>query len=89
MKDERTYHDALDKSQSEQHTCVGVLIFCVFRMNWPYPPTTSGSYGLLVGLAAGRQADEIRMDFEIFKILYRVDHSDFILFNITAILIQC
>ena len=33
----------------------------------------------LVGLMAGKQAqaDEIRVDFEIFKILYRLTYSDF------------
>ena len=33
----------------------------------------SGSYGRL----AGWLADEIRVDFKIFKILYRLNYSDF------------
>ena len=32
---------------------------------------------LLVGLMEGRQADEIRLGFEIFKILYRLNYSGF------------
>ena len=31
----------------------------------------------LVGLTAGRQADEIRLDFAILKILYRLNYLDF------------
>ena len=30
----------------------------------------------LVDLKAGREADEIRVDFEIFKLLYRLNYSD-------------
>ena len=41
--------------------------------NCPYPPTASGSYGRQV--QAGRQADEIQVEFEIFKILYRLNYS--------------
>ena len=33
--------------------------------------------GLTVGKQAGRQVDEIRMDLEIFKILYRLNYSAF------------
>ena len=51
------------------------------RKTWPYPPTAaSGSYG--------RQADEIRVALEIFKILYSLDYLGFALFNITAMLLQ-
>ena len=35
--------------------------------NWSSRPSTSGSYSKL----AGRLADKLQMDFEIFKILYR------------------
>ena len=48
-----------------------MLIFCIVRKNWPYPPTISGSYGREVG----RPADEIRVSFEIFKILCRLNYS--------------
>ena len=63
-------------------------LFCVLRINWPYPTTASGSYRSLVGLTAGRQADKMRIDFEIFKILYRLNYSHFY-FDVTAILLQC
>ena len=46
----------------------------------------------LVGLTAGREADgpadEMQMDFEFFKILYRLFIQVFILFVITAMLLQ-
>ena len=45
MKDERTYHGAMDKSWSEQQICVSASIFCIVRKNWPYPPTASRCYG--------------------------------------------
>ena len=41
--------------------------------NWPYPSTASGSYGR----EGGRLADEMRVGFEIFKILYRLNYSGF------------
>ena len=31
----------------------------------------------LVGVTAGKLADEIRVDFEIFKILYRLNYLNF------------
>ena len=43
------------------------------RKNWPYPPTASGSYGREVG----RLADEIWVNFEIVKFLYRLNYSEF------------
>ena len=51
MKDERTtMAQWINLNQNN-----GVLICCVLIKNWPYPPTASGSYRLLVGLMAGRQ----------------------------------
>ena len=38
--------------------------------NWPYPPTASGSYGRI-------PANKIRVDFEILKLLYRLNYSEF------------
>ena len=32
---------------------------------------------VLVGLIAGRQADEIWVDFDFFKILYRLNYLNF------------
>ena len=46
--------------------------------NCPYPPTASGSYGREGGgREEGRPADEIRVDFEILKLLYRLNYSEF------------
>ena len=39
----------------------------------------------LVGIMVGRQADEIQVDFESFKILYRHNYSDFQC-NVTTVL---
>ena len=53
------------------------------RKNWAsiYTPSASGSYGRQaggrVGGQTGRLADEIRLDFEILKILYRLNYLDF------------
>ena len=46
-------------------------------------PTSSatGSYGRQAGWLAGRLADEIQADFEIFKIGCRLKYSSFALFN--------
>ena len=59
---------------------------CIVRKNWPYPATTSGSYGR----EGGRPADKIWVIFEIFKILYRLNYSGFYFVyyhcNITTVL---
>ena len=47
------------------------------RKNWAHAPTASGSYSRLAGWLAGWLADEMRVDFKIFKILYRLNYSDF------------
>ena len=47
------------------------------RKNWAHAPTASGSYGRLAGWLAGWLADEMEVDFEILKILYRLNYSDF------------
>ena len=46
------------------------LIFCIVRKPGPI-------LLLLVGLMAGRLADKVRVDFEIFRILYRINYLDF------------
>ena len=48
-------------------------IFCIVRKNWPNSPTASGSYGR----EGGRPADEIRVDFKVSKLLYRLNYSEF------------
>ena len=53
------------------------------RKNWASTPSASGSYGRL----AGRLADEIRLDFEILKILYRLNYLDFYFVYSSAMLL--
>ena len=43
--------------------------------------------GLTAGWQAGRLADEIRLDFEILKILYRLNYLDFYFVYSSAMLI--
>ena len=61
------------------------------RKNWASTPSASGSYGRLAGRQAGRQAgrlaDEIRLDFEILKILYRLNYLDFYFVYSSAMLL--
>ena len=77
MKDEKTHYSTVDESLSEQHICGRASIFCIVRKNWAYAPTTSGSYSRQAGWLAGWLADEMWVDFKIFKILYRLNYSDF------------
>ena len=72
MKDKKTHHGAVGKSLSEQQICGSASIFCIMSKNWAYAPTASGSYGRL----AGWLADEMRVDFKIFKILSRLNYLD-------------
>ena len=98
MKDEMAHHGAMDKSYSEQQICVSASIFCIVRKNWPYRPTISGSYsrwqegrqarrqaGRLAGWKAGKQADEIWVGLETFKIIYR----ELFGFLFCSILLKC
>ena len=57
------------------------------RKNWASTPSASGSYGSLAGRQAGRLADEIRLDFEILKILYRLNYLDFYFVYSSAMLL--
>ena len=52
------------------------------RKNWASTPSASGSYGRLAGLA-----DEIRLDFQILKILYRLNYLDFYFVYSSAMLL--
>ena len=45
------------------------------------------SHLALVGLAVGLQVDQIRLDFIIIKILYRLNYLDFYLVDTIAMLI--
>ena len=57
------------------------------RKNWASTPSASGSYGRQAGRQAGRLADEIRLDFEILKILYRLKYLDFYFVYSSAMLL--
>ena len=57
------------------------------RKNWTSTPSASGSYGRQAGWLAGRLADEIRLDFEILKILYRLNYLDFYFVYSSAMLL--
>ena len=56
--------------------------------NWPYPSTASGFYGR----EGGMPAEEMRVGFDIFKILYRLNYSGFYFVyyycNVTMVLEQ-
>ena len=54
------------------------------KKNWtPTPSSTSGFYGW----QEGRLADEIRLDFKILKILYRLNYLDFYFVYSSAMLL--
>ena len=60
----------------------------VFRQQSPILREKTGPLHLaLVGLTAGRQADEIRLDFEILKIPYRLNYLDFYFVYSSAMLL--
>ena len=60
----------------------------VFRQQSPILWEKTGPLHLaLVGLTAGRLADEIRLDFEILKILYRLNYLDFCFVYSSAMLL--
>ena len=61
--------------------CVSESIFCIVRKNWPYPPTTSGSYGR----EGGRQTKygwisnfKTSLQVKLFGILFCLIHCYFI-----------
>ena len=61
---------------SEEDSRKFLTVFTVLSaspLGWARAPTASGSYGSL----AGWQADEMQVDFKIFKILYRPNYLYF------------
>ena len=64
--------------------------YSVMGKKWPYPTTANGSYSREGGREGGRPANETRVGFEIFKILYRLNYSGFYFVcyhsNITTVL---
>ena len=83
MDDQRTSYDAKGKRSSEQRIRILTAIAYLVRKNWASTPSASGSYGS----QAGRLADEIRLDFEILKILYRLNYLDFYFVYSSAMLL--
>ena len=59
--DERKDHCAVDESSSEQQIRESDDYIWIVRKNWSPRPSATGSYS--------RQADEIILSLEIFKIL--------------------
>ena len=69
-----------------QHAVWTCIIIKIMRENLPHPSNASGSYGRQTGWQASRGN---MGEFWIIKILYRLNYSTFILFNITAMILQC
>ena len=69
MKDQRTSYGAKDKCSLVQQIHVLHVNRHTFEKNWTHTPSTSGS--------CGRLADEMWVEVEFFKILYRLNYSDF------------
>ena len=67
MKDKSNRHGIVGKSSSEQHFCKSAAITFIVCNFWNPTPSATGSYG--------RQADEIQVNFEIFKVGYRLKYS--------------
>ena len=60
MKDKRNRHGAVDKSSSEQRFRKSAAIIFIVSNFWSPTPSATGSYGRW-------QADEMQVNFEIFK----------------------
>ena len=71
MKDKSNRHGTVDKSSSEQHFRKSVAITIIVWNFWSRTPSATRSYGRL----AGWLADEIQVNFEIFKIGCRSKYS--------------
>ena len=67
MKDKRNRHGAVGKLSSEQHFRKCAAITFIVE---PYTPVL-----WLAGWQAGRQSDEIQVNFEIFKVGCRSKYS--------------
>ena len=57
----------MGKSSSEQHFHKSNTITFIMGNFWSPTPSATGAYGRLAGWLAGWQADEIQVNFEIFK----------------------
>ena len=71
INDQRTSYGVEDKDSLVQQICALTMITYIVRKNWTHMPSTSMSYGRLAGL------DVIQVDFEIFKLLYRLNYLNF------------
>ena len=72
MKDKRNHHGAVDKSSSEQHFRKCVVITFIVEISGVLHLVEPG---LTAGWQAGRLADEIQVNFEIFKVGCRSKYS--------------
>ena len=75
MKDKRNRHGAMSKSSSEQHFRKSAAITFIVCNFWSPTPSATGSYGRQAGWLAGLLADEIQVNFEIFKVGCRSKYS--------------
>ena len=71
MKDKRNRHGAVGKSSLEQHFRKSAAIIFIVRNFWNPTSSATRSYGRL----AGRLADEIQVNFKIFKVSRRSKYS--------------
>ena len=79
MKGQRTSYGTENKHSSVQQIHVLDVNHHTSYKKWTHTPSTSGFYG--------RLADEMQVQVEIFKIPYRLNYSDFSMFNINAMLL--
>ena len=75
IRDERKDHGAVDESSSEQQIRESTDYTLIVRKNWSPRPSATRSYGRL----AGWLWDKLRIKFNIFKILYRLKYTIFLL----------
>ena len=80
MNDQRTSYGAKDKCSLVQWICIYMQLPFLWEKTGP-------PHLALVDLKAGRLADEIWLDFEIFKILYRLNYLEFHFVDSSAMLL--
>ena len=72
----------MHKFSSEQQFCGSTLISFIVRENWTILPLLASGCCI-----AGWQTDQIWVDFQINKILYKLNYLDYTSFNISAMLL--
>ena len=81
MKDERTHRPCMAQwilNRNNRFVLASASIFCIEKINWPYFPTASRSYGREGGRQAGRQTKcGWVLKFLKFSIAIRLNCSGF------------